>query len=202
MKLRSVEQRELPLGPATVLVDDLSYPYDLSHFASGTLFTEFTEQAEHSAQPEHLHLNPDAWVVGINLDPETLSALAIAAHAAGCSRVSYWVNTAGAKHLNQAVETQSDLAIDGVTPLGEWTVFDLVEATSSDKPGTEFLSGLLTGQRLQPPPAEKAPIENTEPQRSRRGAALAQVVHLAKPLKPYLPPQVIHLGYKALGALS
>lgn len=193
MKLRSVNQREIGRGPATVLVDDLGAPYDLSHFNSGSVFTE---------NLKGLEIASDDWLVGINLDARSLGELFQAATEAGCDRLSYWVNATGARHLETVLQTLDTLAIDGVAPVGEWIVFDLTEATTTDSSSAEFLSGLLTSRRLQQPTSTLIPMQSEETQTSRRAVLLTELVHLAKPLKPYLPPSVIHAGYKLLGALK
>mgnify|MGYP001128067052 CR=1 FL=1 len=187
MKLRSVNQREIGRGPATVLVNNLS------HFDSGSVFTEHLKGLE---------IASDDWLVGINLDAQSLGELFQAATEAGCDRLSYWVNATGARHLETVLETLDMLAIDGVTPIGEWIVFDLTEATTTDGSAAEFLSGFLTSRRLQQPTSTQTRIPNVETQTSRRAVLLTELVHLAKPLKPYLPPSVIHAGYKLLGALK
>lgn len=193
MKLRSVNQREIGRGPATVLVDDLGAPYDLSHFNSGSVFTE---------NLQGLEIASDDWLVGINLDARSLDELFQAATEAGCDRLSYWVNADGAEELRTVLQSLDMLAIDGVTPVGEWISFDLTEATTTDRSSAEFLSGFLTSRRLQQPTSTQIPTQSEETQTSRRAVLLTELVHLAKPIKPYLPPSVIHAGYKLLGALK
>ena len=194
MKLRSVETRELRSGPAIVFVNDLGAQYELSHFDSGSVFTEHMESLE---------ITPDDWLVGINLDARSLGEFWQVATEAGCDRLSYWANAAGAQHLEMVFQSLDMVAIDGVTPVGEWIAFDLTGATRTDGSSAELISGFLIGQRLKRPDTKLVAEEpRAETQPSRRAVLLTKVVHLAKPLKPYLPPSVIHAGYKILGALK
>ena len=170
MKLRSVNQREIGRGPATVLVNDLGAPYDLSHFDSGSVFTEHLQGLE---------IASDDWLVGINLDAQSLGGFWNAALSAGCNRLSYWVNAYGAEELSTVVQSLDMLAVDGVTPVGEWIAFDLTEATTTDGSSAEFLSGFLTSRRLQQPTSTQIPTQSEETQTSRRAVLLTELVHLS-----------------------
>lgn len=194
MKLRSTEPQNLQSGPAKVVVDDLCRPYDLSFFDSGTVFTE---------NVAGLEITSSDWPVGLNLDAQSLADLWTAASSAGRDRVSYWVNTHGAERLTAVLQSLDSLTIDGITPMGEWVVFDLAEATARDVSSDTFLSGFLTSLRLIRPDSIAAePAMIGEIGNRRRAALLTELVHIAKPLKPCLPPSMIHAGYKVLGALK
>lgn len=193
MKLRSTEPRHLQSGPAKVAVDDLSRPYDLSFFESGSVFSENVEK---------LRIENTDWPVGVNLDAQTLANLWAVASSAGCDRMRYWVNTDGVARLTTVVQSLDVLAINGVSPMGEWVVFDLAPATTTDGSSEVFLSGFLTSQQLmQPAQSIASPVSSAADQTGGRAALLTELVHKAKPLKPYLPSLVIHAGYKVLGAL-
>lgn len=194
MKLRSTEPKHLQGGPAKVAVDDLGRPYDLSFFESGSVFSEHVEGLEIASTD---------WPVGVNLDAQSLADLWAAASSAGRNRVSYWVNAIGAGRLAAVVQSLDGLTINGITPMGEWVVFDLTEATTTDGSSEAFLSGFLTSRQLmQPAPSTASPVLSAETQTRGGAALLTELVHIAKPLKPYLPPSVIHAGYKVLGALK
>lgn len=194
MKLRSTEPRNLQSGAAKVAVDELSRPYDLSFFESGSVFSEHVEGLEIASSD---------WPVGVNLDALSLAELWASASSVGVDRMSYWVNAIGAGGFATVVQSLDDLAIDGITPMGEWVVFDLTEATTTDSSPEAFLSGFLTSRQLMRPASRTAtPVMRDEPRNRGRAALLTELVHIAKPLKPYLPPSVIHAGYKVLGALK
>lgn len=194
MKLHSLEPRNLGSGPIIVIVDDLSKPYDLSHFDSASTFSE---------QLEGLELASTDRIVGVNLDVPTLSALWDAASAAGCKRIGYWVDSDGEPDFLAAVGSLNTLAIDGTTLVGDGVLFGVTEAVAMDRPSADFLRGFFIGRKLHPVTVPlNAPVNVGDRPSGRRADLLAGLFRLAKPLKPFLPAPVIHAGYRVLGAFK
>lgn len=192
MKIRSLHHAEPSALRATVIVDDLAKPYDLSAFEGGSVFVERIDDIP----PGECRA-----LVAVNLNVHDLHTLAANTERFGTLQLQYWVDAEGVLQLVKALETLHALAIDGLAASNGWLRLHLTAASSTDRSAQDFATGLNTGQFLSPV-LESPPQTQAEPVRdSAMSKVISIVAKTAKPLKPYLPAPVIHTAYRVIGLL-
>lgn len=193
MRIRSLD----PLPPlqesATVLVNVESFDVDLAAFESGSVFLRTPRE----------ELLQDRPVVVVNPTPSSLRPVAGLIEAGRIRGAHLWADPTAIAALSACTQEFDNLAIAHASQIDEWVRLYVVPEIAGDRSAAALSFGLGAAQRAQ---ENLDPIHSVTPSLGKDVAtAKAELVRVAaklmKPIKPYLPPQIVHLLYQILGVL-
>lgn len=194
MRIRALDPLPPLVGPATVIVNAEDFAVDLSEFESGSIFLRDTGGCISTSQP----------VVVVNPTVDFFHPLADQIVDGRIASVELWADAAGIEGLLECTMNFDAIAVSRASIDEIWVKLRLVTSVAHDRPASDLALGLSAAKKgVGNPITQKLPDQI--PSTDEAGAAKAEFVRVAaklmKPIKPYLPKQLIHLMYKILGAL-
>lgn len=194
MRIRELDPLPPLDGPATVIVNAEGFAVDLSEFESGSVFFRDIHDCISNSRP----------VVVVNPTVELLSLVVDHIAEGRISRVELWADASGVEGLWECTQNFDALAISQASSNGMWVKLRLVTSATGDRPASDLTFGLgasMIGAEKSIVQKGPDPLHSTGEASDARAELVRVVAKLMKPIKPYLPQQLIHFMYKILGAL-
>lgn len=190
MKVRDLSHFEMPGGKAWVCVNELTFLFDASVFASGSNFS--------------IGLRPPGvdgvqYVAAVNCSRDQLDTICEWDGAFYEWELVYLVHSDCLENLSNVLTSDVNLAVIGMAVDGEWIRFKLAPAEAGDRSSADFNRGLLVGKtshRGDSSPKQRMDA-TTKPLPTK-----VQIIRIfssrLKPFKKILPNKLVHLAYRAL----
>ncbi len=193
MKIRSLEEATLGRRPVTVIANVEEFKADFSSVVSGSRFYRDIP----------LTVPDDLPLVLVNPNVEMVRELQRANVFQLVPETQLWVNEAGVVDFARCLSSFDEFALDGAYQDQTWLRVRLCSSSENDLSAKNLAFGLQLGMRLRntDPTASETLMQNADAKVSFRANLIQILASTFKPIKPYLPPPLVHALYKILGAI-
>lgn len=190
MKVRDLSHFEMPSGKAWVCVDELTFHFDASVFASGSNFTN-------SMQPPSV--GSVQYVVAINCSQDHLATICEWHGAFYDWELVYLAHSAHLEGLSNVLTAKVNLAVTGLAVEEEWIRLKLAPAEPGDRSSADFNRGLLLGNvNYRRDSSPRQGVEVVAKPHSIKVEIIRVLSSRFKPIKKFLPNKLVHLVYRTL----
>lgn len=194
MRVHSLELLVPHVEPAAVLVNSDGFAVELSSFESGSVFFRSVPGRLPDNFP-FVVVNPTSKIIGELVDKGVFQGKRV---------IELWSDSKGIPGLVGCLENFENLAVYGASTDAQWFRLGIQSSELADRPSQDLVLGikaslLHTEKDVDTVATPSHPKEDTN--LSLRAELVRVATRISKPIKPYLPASVIHMLYKALGAV-
>lgn len=194
MKIRVLDRLPLIDEPATVIVTSEEFAVDLSDFESGSVFYREARFPFPKSGP----------VVVVNPTVELLDSLIDQVVGRQISGMELWADASGVAEFWKCTQCFDELAISQASISESWIRVRVEPSIEGDRSAKDFSFGLGAAQIaigsavISSAPTSLHTLDDTA---TAKAELIRVAAKLMKPMKPYLPRQLVHALYRVLGAV-